>query len=204
MDFLSVVDALLAVPPPLIYLGIFGVLILCGLGLPIPEDISLIAAGVSCYLGLTNPLPMILLCLVAVVGGDSFIFLLGYKYGRKLTKKWFFHKILPDERLVDVSKKFNERGTKLLFFARFMPGLRAPVFFSAGTLHVPFKTFLFYDGSAAMLSVPLIVGGVFLFGDLFEKVVRVIHDVQSAILAAIALTLIYMGYKWFRHRKKVS
>ena len=41
--------------------------------------------------------------------------------------------------------------------ARFMPGLRAPIYFTAGTVGVKFHTFLFYDGLAALVSVPAIV-----------------------------------------------
>ncbi|HNK57963.1 MAG TPA: DedA family protein, partial [Leptospiraceae bacterium] len=36
------------------YFAVFGVLILCGFGLPVPEDVSLVAGGVISALGNTN------------------------------------------------------------------------------------------------------------------------------------------------------
>ncbi|HNO24973.1 MAG TPA: DedA family protein, partial [Leptospiraceae bacterium] len=36
------------------YFAVFGVLILCGFGLPVPEDVTLIAGGVISALGDTN------------------------------------------------------------------------------------------------------------------------------------------------------
>ena len=59
-----------------------------------------------------------------------------------------------------------------------MPGLRAPIFFSAGTLHLPYRIFVFYDGFAALISVPTIIGAVFYFGDELDKVVRVIQRIE--------------------------
>ena len=36
------------------YIAVFGVLILCGFGLPIPEDITLVSGGIISALGNTN------------------------------------------------------------------------------------------------------------------------------------------------------
>src|SRR6185312_12389182 len=108
---------------PTPYFLILGILLLCGLGLPLPEDITLFAAGLLSYYGVTQVWVMILVALVGVVLGDSTIFFLGHHFGRKLTRRWFFHKLLPDDRLLAVQAKFAKRGNKLIFAARFMPGL---------------------------------------------------------------------------------
>lgn len=197
----KLIDFLLSFYGPTPYFIVFGILLACGLGLPIPEDITLFAAGLLSYYGLTELWLMIVISYLGVMIGDSIIFLLGAKYGRKLTKKWFFHKLLPDDRLDAVSKQLRKRH-RLIFAARFMPGLRAPIYFSAGTLHLPFKEFLFYDGLAALLSVPLIVGAVYYFGDQLNEVIRVIqrieHGIAFVILAIVGAVLL----KWYwTHRK---
>ena len=198
----SLIDFLLGFYGPTPYLIIWGILVACGLGLPIPEDITLFAAGLMAYYGVSDVWLMMAVCFCGVLIGDSMIFFLGAKYGRVLTKKWIFHKLLPDDRLDAVRKKFNERGERLLFVARFMPGLRAPVFFSAGTLHVPFRVFLLYDGLAALISVPLIVGAVYFFGDQLDHVVQVIQKVEHGILFVIVALVLAMLIKWYvSHRK---
>jgi membrane protein DedA with SNARE-associated domain len=198
----SLVDFLLNFYGPTPYFLIFGILLLCGLGLPIPEDITLFAAGVLSYYGLTRVGPMILVSLVGVLLGDLIIFTLGRHFGRKLTKRWFFHKLLPDERLNAVQKQFHQRGNRLIFAARFMPGLRAPIYFSAGTLHLPYRIFLFYDGIAALISVPLIIGSVYHFGDELDKVVRVIQHAEHGILFVIVGAILSVVLKWWwTHRK---
>jgi membrane protein DedA with SNARE-associated domain len=198
----SLVDFLLNFYGPTPYLIITGILLLCGLGIPVPEDILLFAGGLLSYYGITDVRLMILCCLFGVILGDSGIYFLGYHFGRKLTKKWIFHKLLPDDRLAAVQQRFRTRGNKLIFFARFMPGLRAPIFFSAGTLHLPYRVFLFYDGGAALISVPAIIGAVYLFGDELDRVVHVIQNIEHSLGILILGAIILIGAKWYvTHRK---
>lgn len=198
----QLVDFLLNFYGPTPYFLIVGILMACGLGLPIPEDITLIAAGVLCYYGMTNLGTMIGVALIGVMLGDSIIFYLGHHFGRRLTKKWFFHKLLPDDRLAAVQKKFHKRGNKLIFAARFMPGLRAPIFFSAGTLHLPARVFWFYDGLAAMISVPSIIGAVYYFGDQVDRILREVRRVEHSVLFVIVGIVLVMFGKWYvTHRK---
>jgi membrane protein DedA with SNARE-associated domain len=198
----KILDILLGLYGPTPYFLLFGVLLICGLGLPIPEDITLFAGGLSAYYGLTNLWLTIVVSYMGVIIGDSIIFWLGAVYGRKLTKKWFFHKLLPDERLNAVRTQFHKKGNKLIFVARFMPGLRAPIFFSAGTLHLPYRVFLFYDGFAAFLSVPTIIGAVYYFGDELDKVVRVIQRIEHSIVFVVVAVVFAMAAKWYlTHRR---
>lgn len=200
MDIL--VDYLLNFYGPTPYLIIFGILLACGLGLPIPEDITLFAGGLMAYYGVTRLDLMILVSLVGVILGDSMVYYLGHHYGRRLTQFWFFRKLLPEDRLNEVSKQFKKRGRKILFVARFMPGLRAPIFFSAGTLHVPYRQFLLFDGGAALLSVPLIVGAVYFFGDQLDKVVRTIQHIEHGLIFVVIAAILLVVAKWYyTHRK---
>ena len=179
------VDFLLNFYGPTPYMLVFAILIGCGLGVPLPEDIILFAAGLLSYYGLTQLWVMIVIAMAGVLIGDSTIFFLGAVYGRKLTKKWF-----------------HQRGNKLIFAARFMPGLRAPIFFSAGTLHLPYRVFLFYDGMAALISVPAIIGAVYYFGDQLDYVVRVIQHIEHGILLVIVVAVLAILGKWYlTHRR---
>jgi membrane protein DedA with SNARE-associated domain len=193
----NLVDFLLNFHGPTPYFLIAGILLLCGVGLPIPEDITLFAGGLLAYYGMTDVWPTMLVAFFGVVLGDSLIFWLGSRYGRKLTKKWIFHRLLPDDRLDSVRQKFHARGNKLIFAARFMPGLRAPIFFSAGTLHLPYRIFLFYDGLAALLSVPLIIGLVYYFGDNLEQVVSYVQKAEHGILFVILVFILLVLAKWY-------
>src|SRR5436190_477504 len=115
------------------------------MGLPIPEDITLFAAGVMSYYGKADVWIMIAVSFVSVMAGDCIMFWLGAHYGRKIARRRFFARFLTEERLSDVQQRLRLKGNKLIFVARFMPGFRAPIFFSAGLLHLPFRLFFFLD-----------------------------------------------------------
>jgi len=202
---MDILDFLLSFSSTTLYFIGFGILLACGMGLPIPEDITLLFGGWSAYFGLTSLWGVMGVALSGVILGDSLIFFLGAKYGRRLTRKWFFHKLLPDDRLNDVREKFHKKGNKLIFVARFMPGFRAAVFFSAGTLHLPYRVFLFYDGLAALLSVPAIVSAAYFFGDEFDKVKRIIQRIEHGIVYVVVAIVLAVLAKWYithRHLKR--
>ena len=200
----SFADILVNFPEPLAFAAVFGILLACGLGVPIPEDITLFAAGYYCYKADSNVFLMIVVSFAGVLIGDTIIFTLGHRYGRRIAARWPFSKFLPAERLDYVSGKLKTGGRKLIFAARFMPGLRAPVYFTAGTLHLPYRTFFLYDGMAAVLSVPLIVYSVFHFGHEVDEVVHVIQKVEHGIaLLILAVVLVFAG-KWYISKRKLK
>lgn len=199
------VDYLTHFSGPSAYMLVFFVLIACGLGLPIPEDVTLIAAGIFAYYGDVNFIGIIILSLIGVLAGDITIFYLGSTYGRKITKKWLFKRALSEERLKRVRLQLSRKsGKMLIFWARFTPGLRAPIFFTCGTLHVPFKTFLLLDGLAALISVPAIIGAVYYFGDYLDVVVKAIKRVEHTIVFAIVGVVFFLWVKRFFRKKVLS
>lgn len=184
------------------YVFVFILLMLCGFGLPMPEDIILFIAGMLSYYQKADVRLMILTCFLGVIIGDSAVFLLGNYFGPQIRKFWFYKKILPPKRRRIVRKKLHEQGPKVIFSARFMPGLRMPVFFTAGTLHLRYRTFFFYDGLAALISVPAIVFVVFHFGYEVDRIIRIIKRVQFGVIATIVLLFAGMLLKAYIAHKK--
>lgn len=192
----TLVDFLLNFYGPTPYLLIFGMLLLCGFGLPIPEDVTIFAGGLLVYYGVCNLWLMIIVCFAGVMVGDSIMWWVGNKYGRRLSKVWWLQKFISEERMQEASHRLNKRsGGKILFAARFMPGLRAPMFLTAGVLHVPFWKFFFWDGLAALLSVPAIVGAVYYWGDQIDQVVRWIKRAEYGIIAIVLLFILVAVFK---------
>ena len=59
-------------------------LILCGMGLPMPEDIALLAGGFLVHRGITQYPMTLVVSLVGVVAGDNSLFFLGRRFGTSL------------------------------------------------------------------------------------------------------------------------
>ena len=187
---------------PIPYLAIFLILLACGLGIPIPEDITLFAAGVLTYYGVCDVWTMIAVCLIGVMIGDTFVFWLGHHFGRRLIKKWPFQLFLDEEKIDGVRQKLKKHGGKLLFAARFMPGFRSTIFFTTGLLHLPYRNLLIYDGLAALVSVPAIVYSVYRFGDLLEYVIKMIKKVEGGIVGVIIVGILFFVARHYYKKRK--
>lgn len=187
---------------PVPYLIVFALLIACGFGFPMPEDVILFASGMLAYYEAVDVWVIIAVCFLGVMLGDCSVFTIGALYGRRLRKTALVKRLLPPRRMRLVRRKLHEQGNKVIFAARFMPGLRTPVFFSAGTLHLPFRVFFFYDGLAALISVPTIIYAVYFFGDHVDRVIRVIKRIQFGVIGTIILIIGFIVLKAVWSRKK--
>ena len=98
-------------------------------------------------------------------------------------------------------------GDKVIFMARFMPGLRTPIFMTCGIYQVSFWKFLTLDGIAALISVPVWVYVGVIFGENLELLEQKIRQFQVGIYALlgglIVLTITYAVVK-NRLMKKVT
>ena len=193
---------------PLSLWGPFAVLLLCGLGLPIPEDIVLIAAGALGVLDGRAWIHISVIMYAGVMGGDSIIFFAGRYFGTRLRTAAWFQRLFPADKQAKVEVLFERHGSKGLFLGRFLPGLRAPIFFTAGSMRVSFWKFFCFDGFAALISVPVFVWlGHWLwvkFQDDIEQLNRslaVTHSYSRWIGVAAALGCIGL-WLWSRRGKK--
>lgn len=195
-------DFLMTQSGPWPYLIVFLLLLACGFGLPMPEDIILFAGGLMAYYGAADIKLMILVSFLGVMLGDSAVFIIGARYGRRVRKFHFVQRILPPKRMKIVRRKLHEQGNKVIFAARFMPGLRTPIFFTSGTLHLPFRIFFFFDGLAALISVPTIVYVTYYFGDHFDRVIKYVKRAQFGIVATIVVVILIVAIKAYWSHKK--
>jgi membrane protein DedA with SNARE-associated domain len=187
---------------------LLALLVVSGLGLPIPEDVPLLAAGYLCYLAELDPAPgglrlwfMIPATFLAVLSADLLIYYLGRRYGHHLPRLPLLRRHLTAERLQKAQLSFHNHGGKTLFVARFIPGLRAPVFFSAGVFKIPFWKMLAFDGCAALISVPLLVSLAYYFGDKIDWVRHKVEQVQLG-LGLFLLAVVIAFIVWRVRRKK--
>ncbi|UTH72300.1 DedA family protein [Chromobacterium sp. IIBBL 290-4] len=185
------------------YLAVFAVLLVCGFGVPIPEDITLVAGGVISGLGYTNVHYMFVVGMAGVLVGDGCMFLAGRIFGNKVLRFKPIARILTQERFEAVQEKFEKYGNWVLFVARFLPGLRSPIFITAGmTRRVPYWRFLLMDGFAAFISVPVWVYLGYYGAANREWLMTMVHRGQAGILSVVAVLLLVVGAVWYKRRRE--
>lgn len=187
------------------YLSIFIVLVLTGSGLPIPEELPVILAGVLSAPPdpRLNPWLAFMWCLSGAIVGDCVMYVIGYHFGRPVLSEhpWFASFITP-EREIKIEEKFREHGLKVFFIARFLVGLRSPVYLTAGILRVSFRRFLMIDLLCATCVVGTFFGVAYLFGETIAKwVKRAEFGFTVAVVLAVAGAGIFL---WRRYKRKSS
>ena len=186
-----------------IYFILLGILLLCGFGLPVPEDIILISGGYLAYLKVIDLGIFLPIAMLGVLAGDSTMFLLGRKFGYALLKKKFMRRLLGSKNLDRAEHAFEHYGDRIFFVARFLPGLRAPIYFTGGAVNAKFYKFFLFDFIAAVISVPLWILAAYFGGAYIEKVIHVGKNVQYGILGfIIAMVIISFIWKMVRNKRK--
>ncbi len=185
------------------YLLVFGILVLCGLGLPLPEDVSLILGGYLAYSGAVHLTYMVITGFVGILVGDSIIFSAGRRLGRNINADSWIGRHVTPERLARVEKLFARWGQKIVMAARFLPGVRAAVFFTAGTSGMAYWRFILFDGLAACLSAPLFIICGQRFGGEITHFIHMARRAQGMVFATV-LVLVVAYFLVQRRRLRVE
>ena len=98
------------------YFAIFLVMMLTGAGLPIPEEVPIIAAGIASAHGNMHPWVAFACCLSGALIGDCIMYYIGYHFGRGVLKdhRWWARFLTP-EREARIEEKFRKHGLGVFF-----------------------------------------------------------------------------------------
>lgn len=194
------------------YWAVFIVLLICGAGFPLPEDITLISAGIISGLGQANLYVMIVVSYLGIIIGDTMMYGIGCYFGGNLREKPLFQKIFLPERMQQIDDLFQKYGNRVIFVARFLPGLRAPIYVISGmTKRVKLSMFILMDSIAAILSVPVFVYIGHYGAENREWIMKTIGNMKEfafwgvIIFAIYLIVRFYLSYRrraFFRNKRK--
>ena len=184
------------------YLVIFALLFLGDIGLPFPEDTTLILSGFLISQGVTKLLPTLLVVYSGLLMTDFSLYLAGRKYGRRIVEHKRFHKIISAGRLSKLEEKFKRWGIFVVFFGRHLLGVRAQVFLVAGVMKMPAVRFLMVDAASAIITITLMVGIGYLGGNSIETLKKDITRVEH--IAVLLIIMLFVGWIIFRYFKSIK
>ncbi len=174
------------------YLSIFGVLLACGLGVPLPEDVSLLLGGYLVHEGAAVLPVMIAVGFLGILSGDSLIYLAGRRIGSKVAKRpgGVLGRIITPQKMAKVEGMFARHGQKIVMIARFLPGVRAVTYFTAGSAGMSYSHFIFFDGVAALASAPLFVYLGYHFGGELNLLVQNVRRGQVQVISLLVAAIL--------------
>ena len=189
--------------PVTLYFLLTGILLLCGFGLPLPEDVVLITGGYLAYSGYMDITIFLPLALAGVLLGDSSVFMIGKKTGDSILNHRFLSQFIQPFHIKKAKAVIEKYHDRIFFLARFFPGFRSAIFYTGGALKTKFIKFFFYDSLAALISVPALVLGSYLGGEYIDQVLKIAKQVQTVLILIGILIIIYAVIKvrrWIHER----
>lgn len=185
------------------YLGIFGVLFLGGLGVPIPEELPVLAAGALTHEGFMRWWIALPVCLAGVLSGDAVLYGVGHHWGERILEWRIVRRVLTPAREKVLLAAYRRHAVKTIFTARHVMGLRAAAFLTAGIARVPFWKFLLVDAAAALVGVPTGFALAYFFTD---QLAEILHDVRRgerwlSLLALVAVAGWLAVLAWRKSRR---
>lgn len=171
------------------YGGIVLVLLLGGLGVPLPEELPILAAGALAREAVIRWWIALPLCIVGVLVGDVVLYWAGRHWGERLLGWRVVRFVLTEARERRLLSAYRRHGLKIVVIARHVVGLRAAAFLTAGIARLPFWKFLLVDTAAACVGVPVSFGFAYFFTDQLQAVLDDIHRVERWLLLLGLLTL---------------
>ncbi|MCS7305514.1 MAG: DedA family protein [Thermoguttaceae bacterium] len=183
------------------YIAILVVLVLTGMGLPVPEEVPIVAAGVLSAHDHLNPWLALLVCIVGALLGDTASYWLGYHFGRGLLqrRRWWARVVTP-ERELRLERLIRAHGLKIFFTARFLIGIRSAIYLTAGILRISFARFILIDAFCAGMIISLFFGLSYWFG---EQVAHWIRQGEWVVTIAVLVgCLVGLVVAFWRYSKR--
>ena len=139
--------------------------------IPVPGETTLVAAAI--YAGTTQELNIVSVILAAIVGGivgNVIAFWIGREYGYRLLVRYGSYVHLDETRIKIGEYLFLRHGSKVVFFARFIPVLRSFAAVLAGANRMPWRSFMIANVAGAVAWVGLDCTLAYLIGEELTKV----------------------------------
>jgi membrane protein DedA with SNARE-associated domain len=182
------------------YAGLFALLVLGIVGLPIPDETLLVFSGYLISTGRLHVLPAFLVALGGSMCGISLSYLLGRSLGHSIVLRYgrFLH--ITQERLERVHRWFERVGEWLLTIGYFIPGVRHFTALVAGTSQLQYARFALFAYAGAVLWVSTFLAIGYFVGENWRAAVQLVHryTLAFAALLAIAAALAW----WVRRQGK--
>ncbi len=184
------------------YLALFLAVLAEAINLPLPAAVALVTAGAATAAHSLNGPAVLLVAVLAMLIGDSLMFVLGREMGWGLLGFLCKVSINPETCILRSAESFYRRGRATLVIAKFVPGVNAMAPPLAGSMKMRYHQFLWLDAAGASLYALSYTMLGFVFRDF---VARITHGFHAAghLVGYILLTaiVVYLGYRLWLYRQ---
>ncbi|MGA2412505.1 MAG: DedA family protein [Candidatus Binataceae bacterium] len=184
------------------YLGLFLCTFVGNLGLPVPEETVLLAAGFLAGREILDLKTVYAVGIASAVIGDCAGFVAGRTGGQRFFE-WLGRRFpFVSARYNQIQEFFQTHGTKAVFMARFVAGARFMAGPMAGAAGMRFWRFLGWNLFGALIWCSLVITVGYLLGDELEWVATMVHRAGYLIGLAVIAVLAVLWLFWPRRQPR--
>ncbi len=188
------------------YVGVFVLIVLGDLRLPIPTELTLPLAGFLVGQGRLSFIPVLLTATAARVTTSLLLYTLGLRIGgerlRRLIKRFERFGLLFTSDVDKASEVFERHGGKAVLIGHLVPGVGALISVPAGLKRMPIRwRFLGYTVLGGTLWTGALVGLGWALGSRWRMVELYASFIGYAVLAAVVVGVIWLLWRrWKAYR----
>lgn len=186
-----------------LYATLLAILILSGIGLPIPEEATLVLGGYLAHLEFIEFEITIYVLIFGIVAADACGYLLG-RFGGERIYKLLSRLKVPLYFIDRIKTYFDRYGAVVVLLSRPLVGVRVAVPILAGHFRMNFLKFLFFDILGAIPWTIILVSISYYLGlglDLITDIREVKHTIFLGVAVAIFLAI---GLKFLHKKNKAA
>ncbi len=184
------------------YVGIFICVFIGNLGVPVPEETVILAAGFLAGQDVLELKRVYAVAVMSAIAGDSVGFVLGRIGGQRLLRRLARSFAFARQRYDRLQLFFHSHGNKAVFMARFVTGARFMAGPMAGAAGMHFSRFLGWNVLGALVWCALVLALGYLVIDEIYQLSLLAHA-TSLLLAAAAVVVVlglWLVVRGLRHR----
>ena len=180
------------------YAGLFVLVGLESVGLPLPGETALVTAAALAALGHLSMYAVVAIAVAAAILGDNGGYWIGRTGGVGLVRRYGHFLHLNDSHLDRARRFFDRHGPKTVFFGRFIALLRTWTALLAGAGHMPYGTFMLYNALGAVCWGVMFGSLGYVFGRNLPQLEHYIAQASLATALLVALVVaLGLGWRWF-------
>ena len=160
------------------YLGIFAVLLLGSLGVPIPEEMPILAAAVLSHEGIVRWWLALPVCLLGVLSGDMVLYWVGRRWGEQVLSWRLVRLVLSPARGAVAESRVPTARTEDRPHGAACHGTPRRLVLTAGSARVPFWKFVVAGAGSALFGVPLAFGLAYFLTDQIKAIMADVHRAE--------------------------
>lgn len=172
------------------YWGIFSLLVLGIVGIPVPDETLLTFAGYLAYRRDLHLAPTIAAAFLGSACGITVSYSLGRTAGFALVRRYGRYLHITGEKVAQVHRWFERIGRWSLVIGYFIPGVRHIIALVAGASRLQYPVFALFAYSGGIIWALTFISIGFLFGEEWTLVLKKVHG-NFILGAGLVLGLIF-------------